>query len=71
MFHAGTRLLDDGQLVTAGGRVLTIVGMANTPEKAIAKAYEGVQAISFQGMYYRKDIGRKCLVNTNQTTSQP
>jgi phosphoribosylamine--glycine ligase len=60
VFHAGTALRD-GALVTAGGRVLTVVGQASTFEDAIARAYGGVAKIHFDGMQYRKDIGRKAL----------
>jgi phosphoribosylamine-glycine ligase len=53
----------DGTLVTAGGRVLTVVGRAATFEDAIARAYEGVARIHFDGMQYRRDIGLKALKN--------
>ena len=51
----------DGQLVTAGGRVLTVVGRGADFAEAIARAYAGVLQISFDGMQYRRDIGRKAL----------
>jgi phosphoribosylamine--glycine ligase len=60
VFHAGTALRD-GALVTAGGRVLTVVGQAATFEDAITRAYGGVAKIHFDGMQYRKDIGRRAL----------
>ena len=60
VFHAGTALRD-GQLVTAGGRVLTVVGIGSDFEEAIRLAYAGVEKISFDGMQYRRDIGRKAL----------
>jgi phosphoribosylamine--glycine ligase len=60
VFHAGTALRDR-VLVTAGGRVLTVVGQGATFEEAIAHAYEGVGRIHFEGMQYRRDIGRKAL----------
>ena len=47
--------------VTVGGRVLTVVGKGPTFETAIARAYGGVSRISFEGMQYRRDIGRKAL----------
>ena len=47
--------------VTAGGRALTVVGKGPTFETAIARAYGGVSRISFEGMQYRRDIGRKAL----------
>ena len=60
VFHAGT-VRRDGQVVTAGGRVLTVVGRGNSFEDAIDRAYAGVSRISFDGMHYRRDIGRKAL----------
>ena len=60
VYHAGTTLRG-GQLVTAGGRVLTVVGRGNGFTEAIARAYAGVLQISFDGMQYRHDIGRKAL----------
>ena len=63
VFHAGTAV-KDGQLVTAGGRVLTVAARGAAYADAIAGAYAGVQRISFDGMQYRRDIGRKALVQT-------
>ena len=68
VLHAGTRL-DDDRFVTAGGRVLTVVGRGRTYEDAIARAYEGVSKISFEGMQFRRDIGRKAL-STLRTLNQ-
>jgi phosphoribosylamine---glycine ligase len=60
LFHAGTAKRREA-VVTAGGRVLTVVGRGPTYEAAIARAYAGVSKISFDGMQYRHDIGRKAL----------
>jgi phosphoribosylamine---glycine ligase len=60
IYHAGTAL-NEGQLVTAGGRVLTVVGRGDDYTEAIARAYAGVLQISFDGMQFRRDIGRKAL----------
>jgi phosphoribosylamine--glycine ligase len=49
------------QLVTAGGRVLTVVATAPKFEIAIARAYEAASKITFDGMQYRRDIGRKAI----------
>lgn len=68
VFHAGTAERN-GQLVTAGGRVLTVVGSAKTYAEAIRHAYEGVSVVSFDGMQYRRDIGRKALAQGR--TSHP
>jgi phosphoribosylamine---glycine ligase len=61
VFHSGTRYSDEArhQVVTAGGRVLTVVGRGETYERAIERAYAGVGAVRFEGMQYRRDIGRK------------
>ncbi len=55
IFHAGTKK-QDAQLRTSGGRVLNSVGIDKTIENAKKNAYQGITAISFEGMYYRKDI---------------
>jgi phosphoribosylamine--glycine ligase len=62
VFHAGTSAAPSGT-VTAGGRVLTVVGRAPSYEAAIERAYAGVKEISFDGMQYRRDIGRKALIS--------
>jgi phosphoribosylamine--glycine ligase len=56
-FHAGTAL-QEGALVTAGGRVLSIVGRGATPAEAAGVAYDAVAKIRFNGMQYRRDVGR-------------
>ena len=60
IFHAGTAQRDDG-IVTAGGRVLTVVATGSDYQSAIDRAYEAAGLISFEGMQYRRDIGRKAL----------
>ncbi len=60
VFHAGTSI-DHGRLVTAGGRVLTVVGRGRDFSEAIERAYRGVGCISFRGRHFRTDIGRKAL----------
>jgi phosphoribosylamine--glycine ligase len=60
VFHAGTARRD-GALVTAGGRVLGVTAVAADLPAAIARAYEGVGLIRFEGMHYRTDIGRRAL----------
>ncbi|WP_321879061.1 phosphoribosylamine--glycine ligase [Paraburkholderia bannensis] len=55
-FHAGTQFVD-GKLVTSGGRVLCVVGLADSVRSAQNVAYETVNRISFDGMQYRHDIG--------------
>jgi phosphoribosylamine--glycine ligase len=60
VFQAGTRLGPRG-LETAGGRVLGITAWGEDLPKAVDAAYRGVEAIDFEGMHYRRDIGRKGL----------
>jgi phosphoribosylamine--glycine ligase len=56
VFHAGTKLTDDGRVLTNGGRVLTVVALGRTLTEARAKAYRNVQRIHFTNAYYRRDI---------------
>jgi phosphoribosylamine--glycine ligase len=64
VLHAGTAF-SAGELVTAGGRVLTVVGTAPDYPLAISRAYEAVSRISFDGMQFRRDIGAKALRRVN------
>ncbi len=59
-FHAGTTLVD-GKLVTAGGRVLCVVGLADSVRGAQTAAYDAINHIGFDGMQYRRDIGYRAL----------
>lgn len=60
VFHAGTAEAD-GALVTSGGRVLNVVGVAGDIRAALAKSYEGVEKIHFDGVHYRKDIAYRAI----------
>ena len=60
VFHAGTAE-KDGQVVTAGGRVLCATALGNSVTEAQQRAYALVQQISWDGMYYRKDIGYRAI----------
>jgi len=60
VFHAGTAL-KDGKVVTAGGRVLGVTARGDDIRGAIARAYEAVGKIHFEGIQYRTDIGAKAL----------
>ena len=60
VFHAGTAR-KDGSYVTNGGRVLGVTALGTTVRDAIARAYDGVAAITWPGVQYRTDIGNKAL----------
>jgi phosphoribosylamine---glycine ligase len=61
LFHAGTALGDEGQLVIAGGRVMTVVARGRDYAEAMSRAYQAVDCIRFEGMHVRRDIGAKAL----------
>jgi phosphoribosylamine---glycine ligase len=61
VFHAGTAVRD-GRLVTAGGRVLGVTAVADDVASAIERAYRAVDRIRFEGMHFRRDIGRRRAV---------
>jgi phosphoribosylamine--glycine ligase len=60
VFHAGTRR-EGGRLVSAGGRVLNVVGLGKDLKEALERAYAFIPRIGFPGAVYRRDIGRKAL----------
>ena len=60
VFHAGTALKEE-KFVTSGGRVLGVTALGATVREAIDRAYRGVSLITWDGVQYRKDIGRKAL----------
>jgi phosphoribosylamine--glycine ligase len=60
VFHAGTAL-KEGKIVTNGGRVLGVTAIGSAIGEAIGLAYEAAEIISWEGAYYRKDIGQKAL----------
>jgi phosphoribosylamine--glycine ligase len=60
VFHAGTAQVG-GQIVTAGGRVLGVTAAADSLDQALARAYQAMAEISFEGMYYRRDIGHRAM----------
>ena len=61
VFHAGTQLKQN-RIVTDGGRVLGVTSIAPDFATAIDRAYQGVRAITFEGMYYRQDIAQRALL---------
>jgi phosphoribosylamine--glycine ligase len=60
VFHAGTAL-KEGRCVTNGGRVLGVTALGDSVQQAIGTAYEAVKCISWKGVQFRSDIGRKAL----------
>lgn len=60
VFQAGTKM-ENGQLVTAGGRVLGVSAIGGTLQQALDRAYAAVEKIHFEGMHFRRDIGAKAL----------
>ena len=69
VFQAGTRV-DNGKIVTAGGRVLAVTGTAATLPQAKLQAYTGVRAIRWLGGWCRKDIADKGISRERQLASQ-
>jgi phosphoribosylamine--glycine ligase len=62
VFHAGTKLGNDGVTYTDGGRVLTVVGVGKNMAEAREKVYSNIGKIRFEGSYYRKDIALREIV---------
>jgi phosphoribosylamine--glycine ligase len=60
IFHAGTKITND-EIVTNGGRVLGITAVGDSLKESLTKAYDAAKNISFDRMFYRKDIGSKSL----------
>ena len=60
VFHAGSAQVN-GQLLTAGGRVLAVSAVGETLQMALDRAYQAMGEIRFEGMYYRRDIGHRAL----------
>jgi len=62
VFHAGTKLRNDGVVYTDGGRVFTVVGVGKNMAEAREKVYRNIDRIHFEGCYYRKDIALREIV---------
>lgn len=61
VFHAGTAQAADGSIVTAGGRVLCVTALGNTVSAAQQQAYQGVEAIHWEGAEFRRDIAFRAI----------
>ncbi|MGL5510301.1 MAG: phosphoribosylglycinamide synthetase C domain-containing protein, partial [Microcoleaceae cyanobacterium] len=59
VFHAGTKLTDQHEIVTAGGRVLGVTAVGADFTEARDRAYQAINTIHFDQMYYRQDIGSR------------
>lgn len=70
VFHSGTAF-KDGRYITAGGRVLGVTAMGETIPDAISLAYEAAGRISWEGIHYRRDIGKKALKYTASQAGPP
>ncbi len=64
VFHAGTKRDEDGSIVTAGGRVLGITATGDTLGEALDRAYAAADRIQFEGVQFRRDIGRKGIARS-------
>jgi len=61
VYHAGTKRLEDGTVVTSGGRVLNVVALGDTLPRAVEAAYGAAGKIAFEGAFCRGDIGRRAM----------
>ena len=61
VYHSGTKLDAEGNLLTNGGRVLGVTGLGEDLPQAVQRAYEAIRRIHFPNIYYRRDIGQKAL----------
>ena len=61
VFHAGTKLNDAGNIVNSGGRVLGVTAKGSTIQDAVDNAYAAVNKITWQDVYFRKDIAHRAL----------
>lgn len=57
IFHAGTKMTENGNLVTTGGRVMAVSSYGDTKDKALKQSFENIEKINFEGKYFRHDIG--------------
>ncbi|HET7746100.1 MAG TPA: phosphoribosylamine--glycine ligase [Vicinamibacteria bacterium] len=67
VYHAATTL-KDGKVVTVGGRVLGVTALGASLDAAVARAYEAVKRVKFDGMHYRRDIGQRALARLHASS---
>ncbi|MGM8849468.1 phosphoribosylamine--glycine ligase [Salinicola halophyticus] len=68
VFHAGTRVSDDGRVVTSGGRVLCVTALGETVGAATSQAYAGVEVVRWAGAEYRRDIAYRAIARERRST---
>ena len=61
LFHCGTKMGENGELLTNGGRVMCATAMAPTLPEALLKSYNRVSSVKWDGQYHRRDIGQDLL----------
>lgn len=61
LFHAGTAVDEQGRLVTSGGRVIAVSSTGENLEQALSKSYRSIEALQFEGKFFRRDIGQDVL----------
>jgi phosphoribosylamine---glycine ligase len=66
LFHAGTRLNAEGDAITSGGRVLCATALGNSVAEAQTAAYELAATVSWEGMFYRSDIGYRAVAREQE-----
>jgi len=71
VYHAGTALDEAGELVTAGGRALNVTAVGHDLAAARQQAYRAVELISFEGKFYRTDIGRRACLDDIEARVRP
>ena len=68
VFHAGTKLVESGDVVTNGGRVLNVTGLGDDILQARARAYAAIKNLAFYGARYRSDIGYRAIETSDSST---
>jgi phosphoribosylamine--glycine ligase len=65
VFHSGTKLNEQGQLVSNGGRVMAVTSFGSSVKEAVSKSLDNAARIDYEGKYYRKDIGYEFVSDLN------